>query len=580
MTEKEILDKFYAIFRGNELFYVKHQPPFHENESGKLTAKWFGFALYNRRNRPPEDKEEGDLIPVTRNLYKEHLNGGDGLAIAPITNTANKNNVCFFAVIDIDVYDVNFTWLISRLYRNGFKFAAFRSKSGGLHIYFFFSAPEAADKAVRALERIVEVYGLGRLFVNEQKKSKVEIFPKQTTFVPGEKNAGCIFLPFYNTANKSRQNMVTAEGKLLGIVKALPLIEDMFTSVKEINRTLDELPYSDAPYCVQMLLLSGALGENDGRNNFLFSAAIYLKKKYNEAFQEDALQEMNDYLEVPLEKEGVESTYRSVTTHGYDHYACKNPPCAGYCDKKLCALREYGVGRLKNNHFTGADCWGEIYRMMAAQPYYLWKVRVNPEDAFREVRVENEKDLHNQAVIQESCWRDLNWAPFRVKDNDWTATVNKAMVGIEERQIPVPRETDTTVIGELYGLFIQYLTHRRSQNGQPYTVRLDQVYYTAGVYYFTTKGIMAFLRHERFSLAKVNLREQLIACGCSEAELRYKTPRGEEKIIRCWKKSEDEELRETEAFYEDVYNAGMELLQNVKPKKEREEDASDEGVKF
>jgi hypothetical protein len=578
VSENKTLNLFYGIFRGNLSFFVKHQTPFIKKE-GKLKASWCGFAVYNKRNPPPEGKEDGDLIPVTKELYREHLNGGDGLAVAPLTNTQDKRNVCFYAAIDIDVYGVNFTWLVNRLYRAGFKFASFLSKSGGLHIYFFFDDPEPGDKAIEALERIVEVYGLGRLFVNEKNKSKVEIFPKQAVFVPGDKNVNCLFLPFYNAANKSKQNMLTAEGKLIGITKALPVIKDMFTSVKELNSTLDGLPYGDAPYCVQMVLLTGALAENDGRNNFLFSAAIYLKKKYKDDFK-DALQEMNECLEAPLEQKDIDNIYTSVTTNGYDNYSCKRPPCADYCDKKLCALREYGVGKQKNNRFTGADCWGEISRVMAAQPYYLWKVRVNPDDEFRDVRVESERDLHNQAVIQESCWRDLNWAPFRVKDNDWIATVNKSMEGIENRKIPVPKETDTTAVGELYGLFIQYLVHRRAQNGQPYMLRLDQVYRAEGMYYFTTKGIMAFLRYERFSLAKINLREQLFACGCSEAELRYKTPRGEEKIIKCWKKPEDEELLGMDSFYEDVQDADEEILKGIKPETEEEEGGSDEGVKF
>jgi hypothetical protein len=353
----------------------------------------------------------------------------------------------------------------------------------------------------------------------------------------------------------------------------------MFTSVKELNSIIDVLPYGDAPYCVQMVLLTGALAENDGRNNFLFSAAIYLKKKYEEGFK-DALQEMNDCLEAPLEQKDIDNIYTSVTTNGYDNYSCKRSPCADYCDRKICALREYGVGKQRNNRFTGADCLGELSKVMAEEPYYRWEVRINPDDEFKAVRVDSVDDLQNQSVMQKRCWRDLNWAPFRVKDNDWIATVNKAMVGIEEREIPIPEGTDTTEMGELRGLFTQYLIRRRAQNGMPCMVAVDQVYYAEGEYYFTTRSVLAFMRYEKFSLGKINLREQLIAYGCSEAELRYKNAQGIEKIIPCWKKPEDEELLETAAFYDDVHDADMEILQSVKPKKEQAEGGSDEGVKF
>jgi hypothetical protein len=217
---------------------------------------------------------------------------------------------------------------------------------------------------------------------------------------------------------------------------------------------------------------------------------------------------------------------------------------------------------------------------MAEDPYYIWDVRINPDDDFKTVRVDSVDDLQNQSVMQKRCWRDLNWAPFRVKDNDWIATVNKAMEGIEERLIEVPKQTDTTEMGALHGLFVRYLAHKQIQNGQPYMVHLGQVYHAEGVYYFVTKGITDFLRHERFSLGKINLREQLIAYGCSDGEIKYKTPKGEEKIIKCWKKPDDAELLEMDAFYEDIYDGDADILQKNKLNKEDKEGSSDEGVKF
>jgi hypothetical protein len=583
VPENGTLDLFYDLFRGNPSFFVKHQAPFTEQE-GKRKAAWCGFAVYNKRNPPPEGKENGDLIPVTKKLYQEHLNGGDGLAIAPLMNTQDKRNVCFYAVLDIDVYGVNFTWLVNRLYRAGFKFAAFLSKSGGLHIYFFFGEPEPGDKVIETLEKIAEVYGLGRLFVNEKNKGKVEIFPKQAAFVPGDKNVNCLFLPFYNAANKSRQNMLTAEGKLLGIKKALPVIADMFTSVKELNSTLDGLPYGDAPYCIQMLLLTGALQEGDFRDNFLCCTAIYFKKKSmlngeGVDFLDD-LREANRCLESPLEDNDVQRIYKSMTEKGYDKYWCNKPPCKDYCNKSLCRLRENGIGQSKNNISTGADCWGALSRVMTEEPYYIWEVRVNPEDPYKKVRFDSEDDVLNQAVVQRRCMRDLNWVPTTVKKQVWDGIVRGSLQGIEERQIAVPRETDTTETGVLRRLFVRYLAHRQIQNGQPYMLKTGQVYHAEGVYYFTTEGIMTFLRFEKFSLGKINLREQLKDYGCSDGELAYKTAKGVEKTIECWKKPDDAELLEMDAFYEEVYAGDADIQREDTVDTGWDEGGGDEGVKF
>ena len=580
MSENSLLKAFRGIFRGNESFFVKHQAPFTKKE-GKLKASWCGFAVYNTRNPPPEGSEPGDAIPVTRERYQEHLNGGDGLAISPLTDTADKRNVCFYAAIDIDVYDVDFRWLVRRLYQAGFKFAAFLSKSGGLHIYFFFADAEPAGKVIETLNRIVSVFGLARLFTSDKKKSKVEVFPKQAVFVPGNGMASCLFLPFYNAANRDKcgTKMLTAEGKTVGLTKALPIIDSMITSVREVNAALDELPYSDAPYCIQMILLTGALAENDGRNNFLFSAAIYLKKKYKGDFY-DALSGMNDCLEVPLEKGGVDSVYKSVTENGYDSYMCSKSPCSDYCDKELCGAREYNPHKGRGNRFTGADCWGELSKVMAAEPYYLWQVRIKPDEEFRTVRIDSVDDLQNQATVQKRCWRDLNWAPFTVKMNDWITIVNKSMEGIEERQVEVPKETDTSEASALRRNFLRYLSHRQVQNSRAYMVRLNAVHHADGAYYFTTDGFKRYLQTERYVLGRVNLRECLIAYGCTEGEVSYEIAEGIEQKIPCWKKLDDEELLSMDTFYEGVYDGDADILRNSNLNKEEQKETDGDDTKF
>jgi hypothetical protein len=135
-------------------------------------------------------------------------------------------------------------------------------------------------------------------------------------------------------------------------------------------------------------------------------------------------------------------------------------------------------------------------------------------------------------------------------------------------------------MGVLHSLFVQYLTHKQIQNGQPYMVQLGQVYHAEGAYFFVTKGIMDFLRFEKFSLGGTNLREQLIAYGCSDGEIKYKTAKGEEKVIKCWKKPDDAELLEMDAFYEDVYDGDADIARKIKLDKEDKEGSSDEGVKF
>jgi hypothetical protein len=378
--------------------------------------------------------------------------------------------------------------------------------------------------------------------------------------------------------------MLTAEGKLVGIAKALPIIEDLFTSVKEINGSLEGLPYGDAPYCVQMILLTGALAEGDFRDNFLCCVAIYFKKKFRVNGKPvdflDELREANGCLESPLEDGDVQRIYKSVTEKGYDNYWCTKPPCKDYCNKALCKQREWGIGKDRNNISTGADTWGELSRVMAEEPYYIWKVRVNPEDAYKDVRFDNEDEVLNQAIVQKHCMRDLNWVPTTVKKQVWDGIINDALKGIGGREIPVAKEHDTTATGTLHGLFVRYLTHKQIQSSEPYVVLFGRVYHADGMYYFSTDGIMEFLRFEKFPLGRINLHAKLTAYGCTDGELPYKAANGEAKIIKCWKKPDDAELREMDAFYDDIYAGDARILQADKPNTEQDEGGGDAGVKF
>jgi hypothetical protein len=555
MSDGSSLDRFFGLFRGNREFYVRHQAPFVEKE-GKMTAAWCGFA---------KDPETQDYLPVTKQLFKDHLNGDDGLAISPLMNIDNEKNVCLFAAIDIDMYDVNFTALVRRLYDCGLKFAAFLSKSGGLHIYFFFAHAEPAATAIRALEKIVDTFGIKKL----SPSGKVEIFPKQASYTPGSTAANCLFLPFYNAVNKSRQNMLTAAGETLPINKALTVAEGMHTSTKEIDQALADLPYNDAPFCVQAILLSGALAENSGRNDFLFTAALYFKLKSPDDVEEE-LRKANALLEAPLDEADVDQIADSALKKNYQIWGrCKKSPCLEYCDRKLCKTREFGVGKGKNNMVSNVE-FGKITRMLSEEPYYLWEARLAGTEDFAQVRIDGEADLLNQKVVQRACIRYLNQTPVTVAQIVWEKTLNDCLAGIEE--VEVEEGTDTTELSALRNCFMRFLTHKQTQNGLPHLIQAGQVYRRDGVFYFTSEGVKQYLAVERFNLKGYNLREQLISYGCLQAELSYRTPRGAERTIACWQRPEDDELRDMGFFYDDLYDGDADILLKTAPDKEEDGD--------
>ena len=561
MDSEKLLRDFYAVFHGSREKFVVHQPPFKQESTGKNKASRVFYALQN-----PRDKQDKTKRPVSIEEYRMHLNGEQGCAIEPLCNVINEEgtviarNMCYYGVIDIDVYGQPgmFLHLIRRMYAVGWKFTAFQSKSSGLHIYFMFKQAEPAGKVIELLQSIIRVYGLDMLYCDDKHKSKVEFFPMHATEVPGE-DGKCVFLPYFNAASgKAMNRMITVDGTFVGIDKALESIKQNYTTVEEMTETLNKLPYSDAPFCIQMMALTGALNANAGRNNFYFHACVYFKKKYGKDY--DYLPELLDLdncMEAPLQYEdmqGIRSTMESANSKEWS-YSCRKDPMCSYCNRKECAKRQYTATQKSNpqqNENTGADMMGPISKVLARTPYYLWEIAA-PGKEPKMVRFEDASELRNQLIVQTKCIDQLGWMPQQVKNNVWIDTLNHCMEGMSEREITVSAESDTTELNELHMLLVKYLTHRQVMNGAAYMINAGQVYKEDNKYYFNTEGIKDYLRIERYNLGRTNLREELIRFGCSEGSVKYSTKAGKEVTVRCWVKEDDAELNSKLEYYDDMY---------------------------
>jgi len=593
MSEKsaDLLSEFKRIFYGGQDRFVIHVPPFAYGageKQHKYTAQTFvGFAKYGTASFPEIDDgfEKGDYVPCTTENYRNHLNGSCGLALSPLipeytTKKSKKQNCCVYAVIDIDTYNVNFTQLINRLYTDGFKFGAFQSKSGGLHIYFFFTGYEPAIDVRAVLHKIVNLYGLGKMFKDEKGASKVEVFPEHDEHKPGRKGVKDkgVFLPFYNMADPKEcpNKMITAEGKLLGLEKAIPMIKEQFTSLEEMKAILNALPYADAPYCIQAALLSGELYDGSHRNDFIFTVALYLKMKHGkDAFTVDMLREANERFAEPLEDKHVENTYASAIAGDFPILGqCKKEPMASFCDKKECKERQFAAIKKDKNNVASNFEFRQMYRMKAETPYYLIEARLaGTEDEFKMLRIDAAENILNQRTIQKEGVDKLGQIMWTVKQQVWEERINEIMATMVEKE--VPKETDTTELSDLRQLFNRYLTHRQVQSSSPFRITLKQVYMANETFYFQTDGLKDYLRIAKFNLQGKNLREYLLSYGCTEGMVEYDKRDGQKGQIKCWLKSNDDTLREMLTYFDEVVDQDAQVLENNKLNKK---DSKDEGA--
>lgn len=515
---------FLLLFKGKVNSYVKNELPKENVENGvKIKTK-----ITNNEGK------------VDTELILRHLSGDFGVGICPVTSEGK----CYFAVIDIDYYEPKIQRVLDLISEYQLPLLPFRSKSGGLHLYIFLSKAVSAKKIREVLSKLIIMFSLEELYG----KGKVELFPKQDT-VKENGFGSAITLPYFNAENPYTY-LMTVDRQKVDFQDALTIIKRNFTTLETLEKLLEDLPYKDAPFCIQRVLLSGLVGAEDtGRNNFLFSYAVYAKKKYGAEFV-SYVQKINDNFENPLDETIVDSICNSVSTNEY-MYKCKDIPCNSFCNKVICKHREYGLGRDKG-HFTNVDFSGNLYRYNAEEPYYVWQLRLVGQEEWKEVVFKNEGDILEQFNFAKLCVRYLNHAPMRVSQNDWYDILNTILPKVIN--IEVKAEVDTSSKALLRNEFITYLSNKQAKRDSPYQIRAGLAYYekkdNEGKYYFLHSGFIDYLNNRKFRFEVSLLGENLREFGAIPDTFVYYNANGEQRTCPCWSKVEDDDIKD--AYYNNI----------------------------
>ena len=540
-------ERFSVLFKGKSNTYVRNELPKEKPNAGeKIKTK-----ITNNEGK------------VDKELLLHHLEGDFGVGVCPV----NAEGKCYFGVLDIDYYKSKIRKVLSFIKEYQLPLLPFRSKSGGLHLYLFVKKSVSAKSMRDALNAIIYYFALNKIYG----ENKVEVFPKQEK---AEGFGSAITLPYFNAENPYTY-LLDLDGNAIPFGEALIYIQKHSTSLEELKECLDKLPYNDAPPCIQRALLSEEVGSEDsGRNNFLFSFSVYAKKKYGSGF-ESYVEEVNRNFECPLEDSVVEQILNSVKNNEYQ-YKCKDIPCNTFCDKTLCKRKEFGLGRDKS-HFTGVD-YGQLYRYKSAEPYYIWKLRLNGQEEWKDVVFKDEGFLLDQKNFAKMCVRYLNNAPMQVSPNDWYAILNTVLPNIQD--VEVKQETDTSALSELHSAFIRYIGNKQARRDKPFQIRVGlcvrSKYKDTFKYYFTTQGFTEYLRNCRVPFDLSMLRETLKGFGVVEDTLCYTNARGDEISFPCWSKIEDEQIKEAytgaiEVEEGDKANLGALSISDVDNREDKEE---------
>lgn len=439
---------------------------------------------------------------VSEELYLAHLNGKTSIGIIPIA----EDNTVNFVVIDVDDYTNTKVFLLS-IYEYDLPIVPFRSKSGGLHLYIFFSAPVKASEGIEIAQKYRKLLGL---------PPKTEIFPKQAALKKG--GAGSwINLPYFNKDTTNRY-MLNEDGEEVSFGEAMLHIKQKRLTLATITSLYDDLPLADAPPCLQTLYLRG---DTTMRNQYMFSLARYYKAKFGDDF-EQYLVEANNKLDPPLKlKELVDTVITSHKKRDYA-YKCSDEPICSFCDDVLCKKRQYGVGNDEISNLSFED----FIQYDTDPPYYEWIING------KKLKFFNEADIVQQAVFRNMVFRKIHILPARLKDSVWTRIVNKALANIQLVHIEV--EDDISDGAMFRDFLVEFLTKRALAKNKE-QILVDRVYkdQQTNSFLFKPKNLILFLYQQKQfrAFGQTEVHERLMEMGARP--IRYYV-NSNNKNLRLW----------------------------------------------
>jgi hypothetical protein len=389
-----------------------------------------------QNNRATDGKKTGQARvlrePPTTDLWERHLAGESGLGIIPIKD----NNCCHWGAIDIDTYNLDHSNLIKQVEKHNLPGVVCRSKSGGAHLYFFFTQELAAADLQPKLMSIAALLGY----------AGSEVFPKQQQILVDRGDTGNFLnMPYFGGKMTTRYGhndkgeglspeefLEFAEGRLLSPDEFL----DRETTPKKAEEILPK-----GPPCLQHL---AAMGFGEGsRNNALFNLAIYARLSNPDHWQAKTAEYNKTFMVPPLEDREVDLIVKQVEKKEY-FYKCDDQPIASHCNKEVCISRKFGVGP----GATAADL-GSLTKIDGDPP--VWILDVDGR------RVELGTDsLVSQINFQRDCLNQINIFPKKMSDKAWNARIQAMLAHLTIVEVP----PEATTKGEFEDLLFAFCCDR------------------------------------------------------------------------------------------------------------------------
>jgi hypothetical protein len=403
----------------------------------------YGVYDLSRAKQNGTKKVEGSARtirePVTVQRWRAHVDGNMGLGIVPI----NDESISYFGAIDVDHYDVDIREVERQVADYGMPLMPTRTKSGGVHLYFFSASGVSAQLLRARLNEWSVMLGFGG----------AEVFPKQNALMDEADVGNWINMPYFGAAREKngiccwdRHGILHGQPlDLAAYLDRAELFADRLTEdmLKQIVIEDANGEFEQGPPCLVTLSARG-FGEGQ-RNKGLFAVGVYLKKRFPDEWEAKLYLYNKRYMRPPLADDEVKTIIKSLKRKEYN-YACSQDPIKSHCNRLLCRTKEFGIGKADSKD------WGIVIdseaQMICTDPPY-WILTVNGT----RIRFFSE-DLMRQPRFQELCMQKLSFLPPPLPRDEWLVTVNKILSSAVKLEAP----QDSGPEGELYWHLQQFCT--------------------------------------------------------------------------------------------------------------------------
>ncbi len=420
-----------------------------------------------------KNKVEGKAVTiqneVTLLLWQQHIEGKQGLGIVPI----NDDNECRFAIIDVDIYDIDLIALEEKLRQLKLPLVLCRTKSGGAHLCLFLLEPASAE----AVRQRITGWAVALGFPG------VEIFPKQDYLAGPEDVGNWINMPYFDAERTTRYCI--KDGKSLNLDE---FIEYAYSQRVLLSDT-DEIELADpddgldgAPPCLRTLAANGI--PEGTRNNALYNFAVLAKlmDEGGEAWQDTLGQFNNKYMQPPLPLSEVNALIKSMNKKSY-FYKCKDAPIQQVCNKDLCRKCDYGIGG--NGDDPGIHIEG-LTKICTNPP--VWVVQI----AGARLQMSTDEFMTQQKFAKK-CIEAINFYPMTLKTPKWKELINMLLRDVREIEAP----DDAGIIGQFLYHLEQFCTNRSAANSKD-EILLGKPWHEDGRTYFRGADLFKYLEQQRF----------------------------------------------------------------------------------